>query len=127
MWRADTSIGPRMQRAAVSVGLVAACLAASAAGVAAAQAPRDARIAGDVLVCNAPGNCMTREFTVSAFNQAGRKVAQTDTKSPDNAYRLHVSPGRYKLVAKSQGLVCRASATALAHHTTRRNITCLVP
>jgi hypothetical protein len=119
-----------MQRAAVSLGLVAGCLAASAVGslgVAAARAPTDARIAGNVLVCNAPGHCLTREFTVSAVNQAGRTVAKTHTKSAHNAYRLEVSPGHYKLVAKSQGLVCRASATAVAHRTTQRNITCLVP
>jgi hypothetical protein len=119
-----------MQRGVVSVGLVAGCLAASAVGsigVAAARAPTTGRIAGDVRVCNAPGHCMTREFTVSALDSAGHTVAKTKTKSADNAYRLRVSPGHYKLVAKSQGLVCRASATAVAGHTTRRNITCLVP
>ena len=119
-----------MQRGVVPIGLVAGCLAASAVGsigVAAAHAPTTGRIAGDVLVCNSPGHCMTREFTVSALDSAGHTVAKTKTKSADNAYRLRVSPGHYKLVAKSQGLVCRASATAVAGHTTRRNITCLVP
>jgi hypothetical protein len=105
-----------------------AASAVGCVGAAAAQAPTaDARIAGHVLVCNAPGNCMTREFTVSAVNQAGRAVAKTHTKSAHNDYRVRVSPGHYKLVAKSQGLVCRATATAVAHRTTRRNITCLVP
>jgi len=93
----------------------------------AAGAPRDARIAGRVLVCNAPGHCFTRRFAVSALDSAGRTVAKTTTESADNAYRLHVTPGQYRLVARSSGLVCRASAVAVAHQTARRDITCLVP
>jgi hypothetical protein len=119
-----------MHRATISAGLAAGCLAAGAvgfAGVATAGAPADGHIAGRVLVCNVPNHCMTREFAVSAVDSAGRTVAKTTTHSAHNEYRLEVPPGHYKLVAKSSGLVCRASASAVAHRTTRRNITCLVP
>jgi hypothetical protein len=89
--------------------------------------PRDALIAGRVLVCNVPGHCLTRTFEVSATDASGRTVATTRTRSPRNAYRLRLAPGSYELVANSSGLVCQASATATAHRTTRQNITCLVP
>lgn len=112
------------------MGVVAGCLAAGAVGsvgIASAGTPVNARIAGRVLVCNVPNHCMTRRFRVSALNSAGRTVARTTTHSAHNAYRLRLAPGHYKLVAKSSGLVCKASASAVAHRTTRQNITCLVP
>lgn len=99
------------------------------AGLAGWQAAthRDARIAGRVLVCNAPGNCLTRKFTVSAENARGRTVARTRTKGHGNRYSLRVPPGSYELLAVSSGLRCEASARARAHHTTHQDITCPVP
>ncbi len=109
-----------------STGALAAPVGATRA-LAAPVVARDARIAGRVLLCNSPGHCMTRKFTVSAIDSAGDKVASTSTMGVHNAYRLRVAPGAYRLVAKSHGLVCEGTATAAAHKTTRTNITCLVP
>jgi hypothetical protein len=111
--------------------LIGICLLAGVTGPVALGAVsgsrRDARIAGRVLLCNVPHHCLRRRFKVSAINSSGATVASTTTSSAKNAYRLAVAPGHYRLVAKAQELVCRASATATAHRTTRRNITCLVP
>jgi hypothetical protein len=101
-------------------------LAASASG-APSHAARDARIVGDVLVCNTPNHCLTRRFKVTAYDSAGQPVASDVTRSRDNRYRLRVAPGSYQLVAVSSGLTCKASATAVAHRTTHQDITCLVP
>jgi hypothetical protein len=88
---------------------------------------KDARISGRVLVCNAPGHCMQRQFQVSATNAHGKTVARTTTTDAYNDYTLRLAPGSYNLVATSDGLTCKASAKAVAHHTTHKNITCLVP
>jgi hypothetical protein len=114
-----------MRRAIIGGGVIAA-LALGPMAVA-TGAPRDARIAGRVLVCNVPDHCVTREFTVSAVNSAGHTVARTSTTGAHNDYLVRVVPGSYQLVAKSSGLVCKASATAIADQTTRQSITCLVP
>jgi hypothetical protein len=87
----------------------------------------NAHIVGEVLVCNAPGHCLTRVFQVSAINSAGHVTAQTSTSGPDNRYRLRVPAGDYSLLATSNGLRCTGSAVALAHQTVTSNITCLVP
>ncbi len=120
-----------MRRASIFVAMIAASAGAGvsgSAGALAAQAgTRDARIAGRVLVCNSPGHCMTRKFKVSAIDSAGGKAATSSTTGVHNAYRLRVAPGTYRLVAKSHGLVCKATAVATADQTTRKNITCLVP
>jgi hypothetical protein len=102
-------------------------IAASAVGSIATGATRDARVKGRVLECNTPERCITNNFTVSAVNSAGRTAARTSTSGDHNHYALRVPHGTYELVAKSSGLVCKASATAEAHETTRQNITCLVP
>jgi hypothetical protein len=112
-----------MRRAVVCCGVIAA----SAVGSIASGATRDAYIKGRVLECNTPQHCIKNRFTVSAVNSAGRTVARTSTTGDHNHYRLRVAPGTYQLVAKSSGLVCKASATAVAHETTRHEITCLVP
>lgn len=114
-----------MRRATIFATAIAAALAGPAAF--AAPGPDNARIAGRVLVCNAPRHCLTRTFKVSAINSSGHTVARTTTYGRKNDYALAVAPGSYRLVAKSSGLVCRASAVATAHQTTRQNITCLVP
>jgi hypothetical protein len=88
---------------------------------------RNARIAGSVLVCNAPGHCFQRQFLVSAVNSRGQTVASFTTRDAQNDYRLHVAPGGYQLVARSSGLNCTASVTAVAHEATHQNITCPVP
>jgi hypothetical protein len=118
--------------AAVRRGLGVALITATAVVGAAAQAaagdrPANARIAGQVLVCNTPDHCLTRHFQVVAIDSAGRTVARTETTTPRNHYTLAVRPGSYQLVATSHGLRCVAAATALAHHRTRQNIVCLVP
>ena len=84
-------------------------------------------VTGRVLVCNAPGHCLTRVFRVSAVDRAGRVVAHVSTSGATNVYRLHVAAGRYSLLATSNGLRCRGSVLALAHRTVNANITCLVP
>jgi hypothetical protein len=114
-----------MRRAIICGGAIAA--AALTPVALATGTSGDARIAGRVLVCNSPGHCMTREFHVSAIDSAGQTVARATTTGSHNRYRLRVAPGRYRLVAKSSGLVCKASATAVAHTSTRQDITCLVP
>ncbi len=113
-------------RRAIGCGGVIAALALAPLALAGA-APRDARIAGRVLVCNVPNHCMTRHFHVAAINSAGHTVARAATRGAHNAYRLRLAPGDYRLVAQSHGLVCKASASASAHETTHQNITCLVP
>jgi hypothetical protein len=70
---------------------------------------------------------MTRDFIVSAVNLAGNAVARASTRGVANKYALRVPPGSYELVALSSGLRCQATARAIAHHTTHKNITCLVP
>jgi hypothetical protein len=87
----------------------------------------NARITGRVLVCNAPGRCLTRVFRVVAVDRAGRVVAHAATSGTANVYRLSVAAGRYSLVATSHGLRCRGSVVAVAHRTVSANITCLVP
>jgi hypothetical protein len=84
-------------------------------------------VTGKVLVCNAPGHCLTRVFRVVAVDRAGHVVAQGSTSGTANVYRLHVAAGRYALVATSHGLRCRGSVVAIAHRTVNANITCLVP
>jgi hypothetical protein len=84
-------------------------------------------VSGRVLVCNAPGHCLTRMFRVAAVDRAGRVVAHVSTSGTANVYRLHVAAGRYSLLATSNGLRCRGSVVALAHRTVNANITCLVP
>jgi hypothetical protein len=109
--------------------VVAGIVLATVIGVSGSPAAsgRNARIAGRVLVCNTPTNCMTRTFKVSAENAAGQTLARTRTTGARNKYRLRVPPGSYDLVAVSSGLLCHALAAAAAHHTTHQNITCLVP
>ena len=87
----------------------------------------NALVTGKVLVCNAPGHCLTRVFRVVAENRDGRVVAHADTSGGANVYRLHVAAGRYALVATSSGLHCRGSVVAIARRTVNANITCLVP
>jgi len=87
----------------------------------------NALVTGKVLVCNAPGHCLTRVFRVVAVNRAGHVVAHADTSGSANVYRLHVAAGRYALVATSSGLRCRGSVVAVARHTVNANVTCLVP
>jgi hypothetical protein len=84
-------------------------------------------VTGRVLVCNAPGHCLTRVFRVVAVNRSGHVVAHVSTSGTANVYRLHVAAGRYSLLATSNGLRCRGSVVALAHRTVNANITCLVP
>ena len=84
-------------------------------------------VTGRVLVCNAPGHCLSRVFRVTALNRAGRVVTHVSTSGTANVYRLRVTAGRYSLVATSNGLRCRGSVLALAHRTVTANITCLVP
>jgi hypothetical protein len=112
-----------MRRAIACCGVVAA----SAVGSVAAGATRDAHIAGRVLECNTPEHCIMNRFIVSAVNSTGRTVARTSTWGDHNRYRLRVAPGSYQLLARSSGLVCKASAAAEAHETTQQNITCPVP
>jgi hypothetical protein len=88
---------------------------------------QSAVVTGRVLVCNAPGHCLTRVFRVAVLNRAGRVVAHVSTAGTANVYRVHVAAGRYSLVATSNGLRCRGSVVALAHRTVNANITCLVP
>jgi hypothetical protein len=88
---------------------------------------RNARIVGDVNVCNAPGHCMTRTFNVFAFDSAGEVVAHATTFGEDNRFLLRVTAGIYSLRATSDGLYCTGSAKAHAHQTVTSNITCLVP
>lgn len=88
---------------------------------------RNARIVGQVKVCNAPGHCMTRAFGVSATDSSRQVVAHTSTFGPDNRYLLRVPAGTYSLRATSNGLRCTGSATAHAKQTVTSNITCLVP
>jgi hypothetical protein len=114
-----------MRRAIVCGGVIA--VSALGQTALAAPSPRTARITGRVRVCNTPDHCVTRVFHVSAVNANGRTVARTSTTGTDNRYRLRLRPGDYQLVAKSSGLVCKASATAVAHETERVDITCLVP
>jgi hypothetical protein len=114
----------------IRVSLVAAGMVLTAiVGVADSPAAsgRTAKIAGRVLVCNTPTNCMARIFKVSAETADGHTVARTKTTGTRNKYTLRVRPGSYELVAVSQGLLCHALATTAAHHTTHTNITCLVP
>jgi hypothetical protein len=84
-------------------------------------------VTGRVLVCNAPGHCLTRVFRVAALDHAGRVVGHVSTSGAANMYRLHLAAGRYSLLATSNGLRCRGSVVALAHRTVDANITCLVP
>jgi hypothetical protein len=110
--------------------LTALLLACSIVGVplaAAGSQARNAGIVGEVKVCNAPGHCMTRTFSVSATDSSGNVVAHTSTFGTDNRYRLRVPAGSYSLLATSNGLHCTGSATAQAHHTVTADITCLVP
>jgi hypothetical protein len=88
---------------------------------------RTARIVGEVKVCNSPGNCLTRAFNVRAIDSAGNVVAESPTFGPNNRYRLRVPAGHYSLLATSEGLKCRGSATAQAHQTVTAKIICLVP
>ena len=87
----------------------------------------NARITGDVLVCNIPGHCITRVFRVSATDSAGGVAAQTLTTGEHNHYLLSVPAGRYSLLANSDGLRCTGSVVAVAHKTVTADITCLVP
>jgi hypothetical protein len=117
-----------MRSRATWLALMALIVAGLGAGPASAGGSKgDARLAGRVLVCNAPGHCLERRFVVSAINSAGETVAKTTTHSPSNRYRLRLPPGTYDLLAESSGLDCQASATAVAHETTHKDITCLVP
>jgi len=84
-------------------------------------------VTGRVLVCNAPGHCLTRVFRVAAVDRAGRVVAHVSTSGTANVYRLRVAAGRYSLVATSNGLRCSGSVVAVARRTVNANITCLVP
>ncbi len=95
--------------------------------VAAGSQVRNARIAGEVKVCNAPMHCMTRAFRVSATDSSGQVMAHTSTFGMDNRYLLRVPAGTYLLRATSDGLICTGSASAHAHQTATSNITCLVP
>jgi hypothetical protein len=95
--------------------------------VVAASPARNARIVGEVKVCNAPGHCLTRAFEVSAIDSTGNVVAKSPTFGTDNRYRLRVLPGHYSLLAASKGLNCTGSATAHSHRTVTSDITCLVP
>ncbi len=122
-----------MRRALIGCGVIAAATLGPLAF--AIAAPREAqlasrragRIASHVLLCNVPDHCLTRRFKVTARNSSGRIVGHTSTSGARNHFALRVSPGSYRLVATSSGLVCKASATSTAHHTTHKNITCLVP
>jgi len=106
--------------------VVSGVLASSSFAVAGGTAP-NARIVGDVLVCNGPERCFTRVFQVSAIDSDGHVVASTSTSGRRNHYRLRVPAGYYSLLATSDGLECTGSATAIAHQTVTANITCLVP
>lgn len=114
-----------MRRAIICGGITVAALA-TPVGFALAATP-DGQIAGRVIECNTPDHCITAHFEVSAIDSAGHAVARTSTTGIHNRYRLRIPPGPYRLVAKSSGLVCKASVTAVAHQRTRQDITCLVP
>lgn len=86
-----------------------------------------ARIVGEVRVCNIPNHCLTRVFQVSATDSAGRLVGHATTSGPDNRYRLLVPGRHYSLLARSHGLRCTGSITAIANRTVTANIICLVP
>jgi hypothetical protein len=88
---------------------------------------RNARLVGDVLVCNTPETCLTQVFRVSAVNGGGHVVARTTTSGRRNHYRLRLPAGEYALLATSKGLRCTGSAVAVAHQRVTANITCLVP
>ena len=85
------------------------------------------RLVGGVRVCNTPSHCLTRIFEVVASDAEGRVVAHVLTSGVDNHYVLVVPPGRYTLDATSDGLTCRATATAVAGRIRAATITCLVP
>jgi hypothetical protein len=96
--------------------------------VAGAGSPRrNARIVGEVKVCNAPGRCTTRAFNVSAIDSSRNIVAESSTFGTNNRYRLRVPAGHYSLQATSNGLNCAGSATARRRRAVTANITCLVP
>jgi hypothetical protein len=125
---AGRAIVAGVRRRASGTAAVILALSLVAPSLAAGGEPaRNARIVGDVLVCNAPDHCLTRVFEVSAINAGGHVVAHTSTTGRHNHYRLRVSPGEYSLLATSDGLQCTGSAVAVAHHTVTSNITCLVP
>jgi hypothetical protein len=115
-----------MKLAALATVLVVLLPGAAAAGPPPLETP-SALVTGRVLVCNAPGRCLTRVFRVVAVDRAGRVVAHVSTSGTANVYRLHVAAGRYALVATSHGLRCRGSVVAIARRTVNANITCLVP
>jgi len=113
-----------------TTALAALILAGASAGVSVAaglgQRP-NARIVGRVRVCNVPDHCLTRVFQVSATDAAGRLVGRATTSGPDNRYRLLVPARHYSLLARSRGLRCTGSTTAVANRTVTANIICLVP
>ena len=90
-------------------------------------ADQQGRVVGRVIECNTPTHCVTAHFKVSVLNAGWRTVARTSTSGVHNDYRLRLAAGNYQLVAQSSGLKCYASTTAVAHQTTRQDITCLVP
>jgi hypothetical protein len=102
-------------------------LAVSLAVLAFVHVAPSALVTGRVLVCNAPGHCLTGVFRVVAVARDGHVVAHAITSGTANVYRLRVAAGRYSLVATSHGLRCRGSVVAVAHRTVKANVTCLVP
>ncbi|MBV9213541.1 MAG: hypothetical protein JOZ25_07825 [Actinobacteria bacterium] len=88
--------------------------------------PAKGTVEGEVRECNTPTTCATNDFTVSAYDGAGRLAGSTHTDH--NHYKLRLLPGSYSLVARSDGgLKCDGSAMVQPHRTTHADITCLVP
>jgi hypothetical protein len=66
-----------------------------------------------------PGRVIVRDA-------GGRKVAAERVRRGQR-FRLHVAPGRYKLIAHTDHMRCRHSAHARADRTTRANVVCSIP
>ena len=114
-------------RQAAATALVLALCTLGGASPAGATTPRPSGLVrGRVLVCNAPGHCLTRVFRVAAVAGSGVVVARTKTSGVANAYSFHLAVGRYSLVAVSNGLHCKGSVVVRARRTVTANITCLV-
>ena len=115
-----------MPKIALATLLVAGVLAGPLVAGGLGQKPT-ARIVGEVRVCNIPNHCLTRVFQVSATDNHGRVVGHATTSGPDNRHRLLVPARHYSLLARSHGLRCTGSTTAIANLTVTANIICLVP
>ena len=120
-------LGSRRLLALVALGSILVCALSTRPAAPFGLRASSGRLVGGVRVCNTPTHCLTRTFEVVASGAGGSPVAQVLTSGVDNHYVLTVPPGRYTLVATSDGLRCSATATAVAGRTRQATITCLVP